>query len=585
MPGGGGGHPQSAVGSGRAADAAHQQEEGGAASSRSSERNSGKFRFWHDERRFKGGIDNCLVQEALFAAGGVRTGGYPKTAPVSGPLGFQRPGDWDLLWSPARTALKAVPTLRAGQLVSAVPGMYSLTKKRRLSASLKAAYGDEAWQYMPQSYTIPAELAEWKAWLDEQAAAGADPGPFMLKTAQHLGKGLVLLPGAAAYHAATQPRLPSAKPFVLAQHYVADPLLIDGCKFGIRLWLLITGVEPFTAYIHNHGLVLFSTDSFDMDSLSDQEGTAGKGHITNYAQNVNGTVWNLTMLKKHLGGETYRSLWAKMVRNAAHVACAALNEVREENSKQSVPPNGTFELLGLDYLVDSNHHPWLLEVNGTPSLAVSHHDPAVEQLIHEAKGSMVTDMFSILDVQHRFLPTYGLSKSGSKLSAMQAQRARIALSRHSEAAAKARVDAELQNRGGFIPLMGHFPVMQMQAAARGSNTVGDTQQAAGAVQGSADGAGSESDEDGDTQQQQQQPAGVGGVEQAAAGGQAAAGVHFSDADKRLFVYMQQWWQKHRAAGKRRRKRLKVAPAAAAAAAAPPEQPAAMQVDEQPLPPS
>lgn len=55
-------------------------------------------------------------------------------------------------------------------------------------------------------------------------------------------------------------RLPSAKPFVLAQRYVADPLLIDGCKFGIRLWLLITGVEPFTAYIHNHGLVLFSTD-------------------------------------------------------------------------------------------------------------------------------------------------------------------------------------------------------------------------------------------------------------------------------------------------------------------------------------
>lgn len=131
-------------------------------------------------------------------------------------------------------------------------------------------------------------------------------------------------------------------------------------------------------------------------------------------------------------------MWAKMVRNAAHVACAALNEVREENSRQRVPPNGTFEvglqavgcfcqpgnrvvqplpawvrparcvtvcvttaatdspvvvllassrlqLLGLDYLVDSNHHPWLLEVNGTPSLAVAHHDPAVEQLIHKAK--------------------------------------------------------------------------------------------------------------------------------------------------------------------------------------------------------
>jgi hypothetical protein len=82
--------------------------------------------------------------------------------------------------------------------------------QRRLSASLKAAYGDEAWQYMPQSYTVPAEMGEWKAWLDEQATAGADPGPWMLKTAQHLGKGLVLLPGAAAYHAATQPRCGSA---------------------------------------------------------------------------------------------------------------------------------------------------------------------------------------------------------------------------------------------------------------------------------------------------------------------------------------------------------------------------------------
>lgn len=46
---------------------------------------------------------------------------------------------------------------------------------------------------------------------------------------------------------------------------------------------------------------------------------------------------------------------------------------------------GYLQLLGLDYLVDSDGHPWLLEVNGTPSLAVAHHDPAVEQLIQEAK--------------------------------------------------------------------------------------------------------------------------------------------------------------------------------------------------------
>lgn len=41
--------------------------------------------------------------------------------------------------------------------------------------------------------------------------------------------------------------------------------------------------------------------SFDMESLSDHEGTAGKGHITNYAQNINGTVWNLAKLRQHMG--------------------------------------------------------------------------------------------------------------------------------------------------------------------------------------------------------------------------------------------------------------------------------------------
>eukprot|EP00879_Flechtneria_rotunda_P013850 GHRR01014466.1.p1 GENE.GHRR01014466.1~~GHRR01014466.1.p1 ORF type:complete len:217 (+),score=73.29 GHRR01014466.1:940-1590(+) len=181
--------------------------------------------------------------------------------------------------------------------------LHSCTRglQRQLSSTLHAAYGDAAWELVPQSYSLPAELPLFKQWLDNQTAAGLDSGPWMLKTAQHLGKGLVLLPGEAAYTAALQPRLPNAKPFVLAQKYISDPLLINGCKFGIRLWLLVTGVEPFTSYLHNQGLVLFSTDSYDLDSLSDDDGAASRAHITNYAQNVDGTVWDLTTLKQHLG--------------------------------------------------------------------------------------------------------------------------------------------------------------------------------------------------------------------------------------------------------------------------------------------
>lgn len=60
--------------------------------------------------------------------------------------------------------------------------------QRRLSSTLHAAYGKAAWQLMPLSFSLPGELKAWRAWLDERAAAGEDPGPWMLKTAQHLGK-------------------------------------------------------------------------------------------------------------------------------------------------------------------------------------------------------------------------------------------------------------------------------------------------------------------------------------------------------------------------------------------------------------
>ncbi len=50
------------------------------------------------------------------------------------------------------------------------------------------------------------------------------------------------------------------KPYVMAQQYVADPLLISGRKFGIRVWVAVCGPNPLRAYIHDKGLVLFATD-------------------------------------------------------------------------------------------------------------------------------------------------------------------------------------------------------------------------------------------------------------------------------------------------------------------------------------
>lgn len=67
-----------------------------------------------------------------------------------------------------------------------------------------------------------------------------------------------------------------------------------------------------------------------------------------------------------------------------------------------------FELFGLDFLVDSDLNPWLLEVNSTPSMAVDHADPSVQQMIFVQKASMVADMLRLVRVPARFLHPHPL---------------------------------------------------------------------------------------------------------------------------------------------------------------------------------
>lgn len=62
------------------------------------------------------------------------------------------------------------------------------------------------------------------------------------------------------------------------------PLLLGDRKFGIRVWALVTGVEPLRIYLHRNGLVLFSSAPYDASAWAAAGGAVAPGHITNYAQ-------------------------------------------------------------------------------------------------------------------------------------------------------------------------------------------------------------------------------------------------------------------------------------------------------------
>ncbi|KAF5837382.1 tubulin-tyrosine ligase/Tubulin polyglutamylase [Dunaliella salina] len=216
---------------------------------------------------------------------------------------------------------------------------------------------------------------------------------WILKTAQHLGRGLKVVTASQLVEEATSRSRPSpsdasatpAKPFVQAQRYIADPLLIQGRKFGLRVWVLVCGCDPMRAYLHVNGLVLFATDKYVEDKYDGASGEVALGHVTNYAQNTDGLVWDLHTLERHLGELAFQKLWARITEHTAHVCAAALPAMRADSALLQAPSESTFELLGFDFLIDSSLHPWLLEVNGTPSLTVEHENPAVEAIIRTQK--------------------------------------------------------------------------------------------------------------------------------------------------------------------------------------------------------
>ncbi|KAF5829704.1 tubulin-tyrosine ligase family-domain-containing protein [Dunaliella salina] len=417
------------------------------------------FRFWHDEKRFKGDGLTSLAQRTLIKLGGQRKGGNIKSDPSNGQMGWEVPGEWDVLWSPSSTAQRALSLqpLLPNHCVNAVLGSRALTRKKNLGSTLRSAYGSDAFsRIMPTTFEIPSQLRQWIAYLKQHKEDGSgeeapDPlacGPntlWVLKTAENLGKGIRVVEQKYALkefleraqrHMEAKDKK-QVRQFLAVQRYVENPLLINGCKFGLRVWVAVTSVDPLRVYLHSNGLVLFSSKEYDEEVTEDQQ-----GHLTNYAQNVDGEVWDLGMLLNHVGLEAFTKILAEIKQRVALTFAAAAGKLRA--SAACHHEAYSYELFGLDFLVDDACVPWLLEVNATPSLAVEHQNIEVERMIHQAKAGMIADLFSLVRIPGRY--TNNKHNPNSK--------------HDQEGELLAVLLAELDSRAGFEPLMHLLPSTQ-----------------------------------------------------------------------------------------------------------------------------
>ena len=69
---------------------------------------------------------------------------------------------------------------------------------------------------------------------------------------------------------------------VSVSQYISNPLLIDGYKFDLRMYVGITSFDPLTIYVHDSGLARFATEKY---SSSPESYNNKFMHLTNFSIN------------------------------------------------------------------------------------------------------------------------------------------------------------------------------------------------------------------------------------------------------------------------------------------------------------
>lgn len=265
----------------------------------------------------------------------------------------------------------------------------------RLSRLFPKAFG-----FFPKTWVLPVEKSEFllyhKTKRNSTFIAKPDHGCQ--------GKGIFLFKDPA-----TVPDLWNGD--MVVQTYIASPCLVDGLKFDLRVYVLVTSVDPLRVFVYQDGLARFSTEKYSSPSASNLDNVCM--HLTNYAINKHSEkfvrdskVGNkrsiksvLEELEKKKGSNT-SEIWDKMCDAIVKTLLVVQPQLArilkgwfptDEAAKIDGSGSQCFEILGFDIMLDSKFKPWVLEVNHSPSFAC---DSPIDR---EIKSGVISDALKLIN--------------------------------------------------------------------------------------------------------------------------------------------------------------------------------------------
>jgi len=309
----------------------------------------------------------------------------------------RKSNEWCGTWGKHMKSL-CFKTLREYQKINHFPGTFQIGRKDRLWKNLfrlMAKFGKKEFGFIPRTYVLPQDnkllRSAWEKNCGKERWIVKPP-------ASARGTGIKVI------HKWTQ--IPKKCPLVV-QKYIADPYLINGNKFDLRLYVLVTSINPLRIYMYDNGLVRFASVKYsnEMSSLTDRY-----MHLTNYSINklssqytqnedasaCQGHKWSVQALWTYLEqerGVDVKALWDTLVDLVIKTIISGESAISQLTSANLASRYCSYELFGIDVLFDENLKPWLLEVNISPSLHSS------SPLDLAVKGPLVQDLMNMAGYQ------------------------------------------------------------------------------------------------------------------------------------------------------------------------------------------
>ncbi|MFO8141391.1 MAG: amylase [Marinobacter sp.] len=306
---------------------------------------------------------------------------------------------WDACWYTGMPDPEFFRQVGPARTINHIPGNNALTVKSRLYRSLMelrarverqqqgASHLTDRLAFVPGVFSMPEDYHAF------QQAALDNPGKrWMLKPKNAArGKGVQLV---------GDPAEVPMEPSWMVQEYLENPHTMHGRKYVLRLYVLISSLEPFRVYLYRQGFAKLASAPYDEENANNPY-----SYLTN--PDINALNLDAEVPVEFVDFERYRAwlreqghdderLFAKIEDLVALTCLSALEPMRERSRMVGADTRGCYELMGLDCLVDDQLKPWILECNLSPSLEVCAGPDSGGDIEEAIKGALVADMIGLL---------------------------------------------------------------------------------------------------------------------------------------------------------------------------------------------